>query len=92
MGWTDVLIVLLEFDPASVAQPLFALKAMPRTVRPSDFSRDTLQRRIEGQGGAQFFFHEAARAFCLYVVLGSHADREDLVPVVNDVLARIQIA
>jgi hypothetical protein len=92
MGWTDVLIVLLEFDPDSVAQPLFALNAIPRTVRPSDFSRDALQRRIEGQGGAQFFFQEARRAFCLYVVLGSHADREDLVPVVNDVLARIHIA
>jgi len=92
MGWTDVLIVLLEFERDSVAQPLFALAGMPRAVRPSDFSRDTLQRRIEGQGGAQFFFHEAGRAFCLYVVLGSYVDREDLVPIANDVLARIQIA
>lgn len=91
MGWTDVLLVLLEFDPGSTAQPLFATRGLPRTLRSSDFSRDTLQRRIEGQGGAQFFFQERGRAFCLYVVLGSYVDRGDLVPVVNDVLAGIEI-
>lgn len=92
MGWGDVLIVLLEFDPASTAQPLFRLNGLPRTLRASDFGRDTLQRRIEGQGGCQIFFQEAGRAFCLYVVVGSHVDRADLIPTVNDVLTRIQIA
>lgn len=91
MGWTDVLVVLLEFGPDSTAQPLFAARGLPRSVRAGDFSRDTLQRRIEGQGGAQFFFQEAGRAFCLYVVLGSYVDRDDLVPLVNDVLGRIEI-
>lgn len=91
MGWDDVLIVLLEFDPASTAQPLFRLHGLPRTLRPSDFGRDTLQRRVEGQGGCQIFFQEAGRAFCLYVVVGSYVDRTDLIPTVNDVLARVQI-
>lgn len=91
MGWTDILIVLLEFDPDSTSQPLFAMKGLPRTLRPSDFGRATLQRQIDGQGGCQFFFQEAGRAFCLYVVLGSYVDREDLIPQVNAVLSRIEI-
>ncbi|MFP5331831.1 MAG: hypothetical protein ACLGHX_05695 [Acidimicrobiia bacterium] len=92
MGLTDVLIVLLEFSPDSTAQPLFRLQGLPRTLRPSDFGRDTLQRRIEGQGGCQIFFQEAGRAFCLYVVVGSYVDRADLVPVINDVLGQIRIS
>ena len=39
MEWTDILIMLLEFDPDSTAQPLFAMKGLPRTLRPSDFGR-----------------------------------------------------
>ncbi len=35
---------------------------------------------ILGQGGAQSFFSERGRAFCLYVVLGSYAARTRLVP------------
>lgn len=92
MGWTDILIVLLEFDPNSRSQALFSLRGMPRTLRASDFGRDNLQRRIEGQGGCQVFFQEAGRAFCLYVVLGSYVDREDLIPQVNAVLGRIHLA
>ena len=92
MGWTDVLVVLLEFEPASTTEALFAHKGLPRTLRGSDFSRATLQRLIEGQSGSQTFFQEAGRAFCLYVVLGSHTDREDLIPAVNAVLQRIHIA
>lgn len=91
MGWTDILIVLLEFDPDSTTQPLFAMKGLPRTLRPSDFDRATLQRQIDGHGGCQLFFQEAGRAFCLYVVLGSYLDREDLIPRVNAVLSRIEI-
>jgi hypothetical protein len=92
MAQTDILIVLLEFDPGATAQPLFSTEGLPHPLRPSDFGRDTLQRRIEGQGGCQAFFQTAQRAFCLYVVVGSHVDRADHLPTINDVLARIQIA
>ena len=92
MARTDILIVLLEFDPGATTQPLFATEGLPHPLRASDFSRDTLQRRVEGQGGCQAFFHAAGRAFCLYVVVGSYVDRADLLPAVNDALARIEIA
>lgn len=92
MGWTDILIVLLEFERRSTTQPLFSMHGLPRSLRPSDFSREKLQRRVEGHGGAQFFFQQAGRAFCLYVVLGSYVDRTDLIPAVDEVLGRIEIS
>jgi hypothetical protein len=50
-----------------------------------------LQRAIKGQAGAQRFFHDAGRAFCLYVVLGAFANRRTLVPAVNQVLATLTV-
>jgi hypothetical protein len=88
----DVLIILLEFDQASISQPLFARKGLPAPLRASDFSRETLQRSIVGQGGCQYFFQQTGRAFCLYIVVGSHLDRVDVLPVVNQILGSIEIA
>ena len=50
-----------------------------------------MQRTLSGQSGRQIFFNESGRAFCLYVVLGSHRQREVLVPLANDVLASLAI-
>ena len=88
----DALIVLLEFSPDSAGEALFKSTGLPRELRASDFSRDTLQQRIEGHGGVQRFFHEANRAFCLYVVVGSYLDRADVLPAVNTVLRSVEIA
>ena len=86
----DLLVVLCEFGPSSVGQPLFADQGLPR-LTPDDFGTHSMQRVIEGQGGAQRFFTEAGRPFCLYVVLGSYARRVRTVPLVNEVLAAVQI-
>jgi hypothetical protein len=91
MGARDVFIVLFEFGPASVGTPLFATRGMPRRLEPSQFDETTLRRGIRGQAGYQAFFHEAGRAFCLYVVLGASAARARLVPLVNQVLATVRI-
>ncbi len=92
MNTDDVLIVLFEYGPDSVGTPLFALDGMPRDLEPADFDRDALQRPLIGQSGMQRFFTEAGRAFCLYVVLGSHIDRVELIPRVNAVLTTIEIS
>jgi hypothetical protein len=86
----DLLVVLFEYDRASAAAPLFASRGVPR-LSTDDFSRDTLQRALDGQGGAQRFFNEAGRAMCLYVVLGSHTRRIRTIPVINDLLATLRI-
>jgi hypothetical protein len=88
---TDALVVLVEHDPSSVGTALFRPVGLPRDLRPTDFDPMALQRTIPGQAGVQRFFTEAGRAFCLYVVLGSHRTAAAVVPSVNAVLRTIRI-
>jgi uncharacterized surface protein with fasciclin (FAS1) repeats len=92
LGPRDALIVLKEFDPAEARKALFATEGMPRVLDPNAFDANVLQRTLPGQGGFQAFFHDVDRAFCLYVVLGSIANRARVVPLVNAVLATLTIA
>ena len=64
---------------------------MPRELDPGCFSPYQLPRTIAGQAGTQVFFHEGGRAFCLYVVLGSHAGRAEVMPLVNQVVETLKI-
>jgi hypothetical protein len=91
MSGQDVFMTLFEYGPENAGTPLFASQGPPRSVAPGDFHRDALQFGIPGQSGLQYFFTERGRAFCLYIVLGSHIDRADLVPQVNTVLATLEI-
>lgn len=85
-----VLVVLFEHGPESVGTTLFAHEGVP-TLSPDDFHPQQMQRTLSGQSGRQMFFTAGGRAFCLYVVLGSHRQREILVPVVNEVLRTVDI-
>lgn len=85
-----ILVILFEHGPESVDTPLFARSGVPQ-LTPSEFDPQQMQRTLSGQSGRQIFFNEAGRAFCLYVVLGGHRQREVLVPIVNDVLASLVI-
>ncbi len=91
MGRNDVLVVLLEYDRAQTAQPLFAGQGAPAALDPAAFSPGALQRSRPGQAGAQAFFSAAGRAFCLYVVLGNFAARDGLVALANQVVGAIRI-
>jgi hypothetical protein len=90
MNQDDLLVVLFEYGRESAGSPLFARSGIPR-VAAADFGPNNMQRPIAGQSGAQCFFNQAGRAFCLYVVLGSHARRNELIPEVNHVLAGLTI-
>lgn len=90
MHGDDVLVVLVEYDTASAQTPLFANRGMPRP-HPDDFDPRKLQRTLPGQSGSQWFFNTGDRAFCLYVVLGSHHRRARLVPHVHNLLDRLTI-
>jgi hypothetical protein len=90
MGPAHVLVVLFEHDQEAAQTALFAREGMPR-ARADDFSPRALQRTLQGQSGVQYFFHEADRAFCLYIVLGSHARRRRLVPAANELVASVAI-
>jgi hypothetical protein len=92
MDTQDIFVSLLEFHPDAAQTPLFARQGVPQRLTSDDFRGGALQRTLPGQSGCQRFFSHAARAFCLYVVLGSHARRHLLVPTVNELLASLEIA
>lgn len=89
---SDAFVSLLEYEPTEAGSALFANKGLPRRLDPRAFSRRQLQRTLAGQAGFQWFFNEAGRAFCLYVVLGDAGDAHRLVRKVEKVLATVVIA
>lgn len=90
MRFDNVFVALAEFGPESVGTTLFSASGVP-TIDPSDFDPNQMQRPLAGQSGAQYFFTHQGRAFVLYVALGSHARRRELVPEVNHLLSGLQI-
>ena len=87
----DVLVVLIEYHPDAASTAMFRASGLPRSLHPRAFSPTILQRMLPGQAGTQVFFNEAGRAWCLYVVLGSFADRARLVARVNALLSTIDL-
>lgn len=90
MGPDDIFIALLEHEREDATQPLFAPVGIPQLTA-ADFRTDVLHRTLEGHSGHQRFFHVGDRAFCLYIVIGSHWNRSELVPRVNQMLAGLSI-
>jgi hypothetical protein len=87
----DVLVVLLEFDPDSAGQGLFSAEGLPEHLGAGDFSPTAMPRAVPGRTAAQWFFSVAGRAFCLYVVLGSHQERAEVLPLVNAVVGTLRV-
>ncbi|MGZ4601395.1 MAG: hypothetical protein ACXVYY_15340 [Oryzihumus sp.] len=79
LGAADIFISLVEFEPEHAGYGLYAAQGMPR-LAPSQFSPSRLQRVFGDRSASQHFFTEGGRAFCLFVVLGSHARRMAVVP------------
>jgi hypothetical protein len=88
----DVFMTLFEYGSESVGTPLFQAEGIPRQIAAREFDRNALQRALPGQSGLQRFFSHQGRAFCLYIVVGSHVDRHDVLPRVNAVLESLEIA
>jgi len=91
LGPDDLFCGFFEYDAASVGTALFTAQGLPRP-RPSDFVVGAQQRALPGQSGAQYFFTEAGRAWCLFVVLGGHSRRQPGAVRVGALLKGIQIA
>lgn len=91
MGRNGIFAALVEFGAASVGTMLFAAEGVPGRLAPDDFGSDQLNVSVPGHAGLQHFFHVGARAFCLYVVIGSHSRRGVLVPEFNRVLSGLSI-
>lgn len=91
MSHKQVFVALVEHDAAAAHTALFRREGFPRP-QVADFSPRQLQRPLLGQCGAQFFFHTADRAFCLYVVLGSSGRRRQLLESANALLPTVRVA
>jgi hypothetical protein len=92
MGPSNVLIALVEYDRASATTALFRRQVGIPVLRVDMFDPNQLQRPLPGQSGTQVFLTVAGRAFCLYVVVGSHLLRFRAVPRVNQVIRSIRIS
>ncbi len=92
MGAHNIFVSLFEYGHESVGTALFATQHAPWPVAPDAFGPNRLQRPLPGQGGGQWFFTQAGRPFCLYVVLGSYLLRRASVRPLNRVLRTITIS
>ncbi|MGD0313678.1 MAG: hypothetical protein ABSC90_14590 [Acidimicrobiales bacterium] len=92
MGSTDIFATLFEYGPESLGTPLFARQGMPRSLSADDFRPYLLRRGLTGQSGTQWFFTESGRPFTLYVVLGSHSLRNQLMPRVNELIGGLSVS
>lgn len=91
LGPDDLFVSVLEFGPDAVGTPLFqTLTAVPG-LTPDSYRSRQLQRTIRGQAGVQRFFTVAGRAFCLYSVIGSVANRLALAARANEVIGSLRI-
>jgi hypothetical protein len=87
---TDVFVSLLDFGPEAANSALFAQAGIP-ALTPDMYRLKQLQRVLPGQAGVQRFFTEAGRAFCLYSVIGSYANRIPLCARANQIIGSIHI-
>jgi hypothetical protein len=92
LGPDDVFVAVLEFGPEAAGSALFSgLRAVPGLTADS-FRPRQLQRTIRGQAGVQRFFTVAERAFCLYAVVGSVANRVPLAARANQLIGSLGVS
>lgn len=87
---SDVFLSLVEFGSDVAGEGLFAPAGMPR-LAPSQFGPNNMPRAVPGRSAAQHFCTVGGRAFCLFVVVGSHARRMALVPRAARMLAGVSV-
>lgn len=86
----EVFISLIDFGTEVADQPLFSHDGVP-TFTQDDFSPNVIVRGLLGKSGSQRFFNLGGRGFCLYVVVGSHRDRSDLLEGINATVSSIRV-
>ena len=91
MGSGDAFLAIFDYGRKSAGTALFAAPGPPDALDAGNFDRSVLQKPLPSQSGVQRFFTAGGRAICLYVVVGSHVDRADVLPAINTVLASLTI-
>lgn len=91
MRLVDIFLALVEYGPDAAGKQLFAGTGVPQ-VDADSLSHEVVMGTASGQAGAQRFFHVGARAFSLYVVIGSHRLRSRTMPIVGELLRTLRVA
>ena len=91
MGPDDAFIALFDYGRQSARTALFATEGPPASIDGGHFDRSVLQTPIPAQSAVQRFFTAGGRGLCLYVVVGSHIDRAEILPAINSLLATLTI-
>lgn len=90
LGPDDVFVAVVDYGAEVADTGLFERQGMPK-LAPSQFAPNRLQRPLPGMSAAQHFFSSGGRAFCLFVVLGSHARRMASVPRAAELVRTVHI-
>lgn len=91
LGPDDLFVGFLEFGPEAAGTMLFGrIQGVPG-LTPGEYRPRQLQRTIRGQAGVQRFFTVAGRAFCLYSVIGSVANRVALTARANQLIGSFRV-
>ena len=91
LGPNDLFVGVLEFGSDAAASPLFSGWRGVPGLTPDVYRPRALQRTIRGQAGVQRFFTVAGRAFCLYSVIGSMAQRVPLTARANQLIGSLRV-
>jgi hypothetical protein len=89
LGPADVFISIIDFGPLAPDQQLFNHKGMPIPLTLDSFSEDAAVRGLQGGTASQQFFQASGRGYCLYLVIGSHRERADVLIELNTVLVSV---
>jgi hypothetical protein len=89
LGPADLFVSVIDFGPLDPDQQLFNHQGMPIPLTPDSFSEDAAVRGLQGGTASQQFFQASGRGYCLYVVIGSHKERADVLFELNDVLSSV---
>ncbi|HET9077048.1 MAG TPA: hypothetical protein VFN68_08950 [Acidimicrobiales bacterium] len=92
LGAEDLFVSFLEFGPEAAGTALFTTLSAVPGLTPDSYRPRQLQRTILGQAGVQRFFTVNGRAFCLYSVIGSMANRVPLTARANQVIGSFHVA
>ena len=90
-GAEGTLLALVEYEPALADRGLFAGPAPRRPIVRDDLHPAALQVPNPGQEGRQWFFSDAGRAFCLYLVVGIGRGLEARLRRVDELLSSLRI-
>ena len=91
MGPNDAFISLFDYGRQSAGTALFATEGAPTALDAGHFDRSVLQKPLPAHSGVQRFFTASGRAMCLYIVVGSHIDRAEVLPEINKFLSSLTI-